>query len=563
MNPFSIHYSRPTQIDVQTLGKQYHDGKEETDYMPYQIEKLQLYNPIYKQFFNMKPHNYQHIGLNNPLHIHDLHTVYDSNKNALVESNVFIKFSPLLDPYRYMIGKYNIDDSIRTLPNLYSDGQTVHSKLLQPHNASYIDNFFCYLSGMMGYQHKIPNTVPYYGSYLGIQSRFKLDVSDDIEYLTDSGFFNKNVGKLFTIEYEDESVNDCHGSHKNKPALIIENTECDLDFEQILDEEIQDDLHENATETPEDVYSQSEKSDSDSNRDSDSNSDGDSDSNDSSVEWSSCSDSREDSEEEEEEDEEEEVYAYINNFPIQMICMEKCDGTLDELFVYDEITVELGASLLFQITMTLLIYQNTFQFTHNDLHTNNVVYSNTTVEFLYYKYKNQLYKVPTYGKIFKIIDFGRSIYKFNDKVFCSDSFAKDGDASAQYNCIPFLDKNKPRLEPNFSFDLCRLGTSIFDFIMDINQPLESFDELQRTIYRWCQDDKGKNILYKKNGNDRYHNFKLYKMIARTVHKHTPEMQLSDPYFKQFEVDDIQEGITDNVICIDQIPPYYITKQKMD
>ena len=32
----------------------------------------------------------------------------------------------------------------------------------------------------------------------------------------------------------------------------------------------------------------------------------------------------------------------------------------------------------------------------------------------------------------------------------------------------------------------------------------------------------KNILYKKNGDERYPDFKLYKMIARTVHNHTPE-----------------------------------------
>ena len=36
------------------------------------------------------------------------------------------------------------------------------------------------------------------------------------------------------------------------------------------------------------------------------------------------------------------------------------------------------------------------------------------------------------------------------------------------------------------------------------------------------DDNGKNILYKKNGEERYPNFKLYKMIARIVHNHTPE-----------------------------------------
>ena len=47
------------------------------------------------------------------------------------------------------------------------------------------------------------------------------------------------------------------------------------------------------------------------------------------------------------------------------------------------------------------------------------------------------------------------------------------------------------------------------------------------------DDNDKNILYKKNGEERYPDFKLYKMIARTVHNHTPEAQLKFKYFTQF------------------------------
>ena len=57
--------------------------------------------------------------------------------------------------------------------------------------------------------------------------------------------------------------------------------------------------------------------------------------------------------------------------------------------------------------------------------------------------------------------------------------------------------------------------------------------LQATILRWCSDDSGKNVLYKRNGEERYPSFKLYKMIARNVHNHTPQSQLDFPFFKQF------------------------------
>jgi len=241
-----------------------------------------------------------------------------------------------------------------------------------------------------------------------------------------------------------------------------------------------------------------------------------------------------------------------------MICLEKCEGTLDELFTKGKIDDITGAAALFQIIMTLLTYQKAFHFTHNDLHTNNIMYVRTDEEFIFYKFESKLYKVPTYGKIFKIIDFGRAIYKFHGQTYCSDSFGPEGDASTQYNFEPYMNSKKPRLDPNYSFDLCRLGCSIFDFILDedfIDVDSDEMDELQRTILRWCSDDNGKNILYKTNGDERYPNFKLYKMIARTVHQHTPVNQLSDSYFNQFLCSDEKSESYSMVNDIDIIPCY--------
>jgi hypothetical protein len=135
---------------------------------------------------------------------------------------------------------------------------------------------------------------------------------------------------------------------------------------------------------------------------------------------------------------------------------------------------------------------------------------------LYYKYKNKHYKVPTFGKIFKMIDFGRAIYQYNSIQFCSDSFARHGDGSTQYNCEPFFDKQKRKVLPNPSFDLCRLACSIYDFIIPEDADLSSLTALQDIINDWTSDDNGVNIMYKKNGRERYPGFQLYKMIARTV-----------------------------------------------
>ena len=125
-------------------------------------------------------------------------------------------------------------------------------------------------------------------------------------------------------------------------------------------------------------------------------------------------------------------------------------------------------SALFQIIMILLLYQNTFNFTHNDLHTNNIMYNTTKNQYIYYCYNNIFYRVPTYGRIYKIIDYGRAIYKYNGNIFCSDSFKPGEDAATQYNSEPYLNENKPRLDPNPSFDLCRLSCSIYDYLIEDN-----------------------------------------------------------------------------------------------
>ena len=254
--------------------------------------------------------------------------------------------------------------------------------------------------------------------------------------------------------------------------------------------------------------------------------------------------------------EDEVLNGYIYDFPIQMICLEKCTGTLDELFSKRILDIDTASSALFQVIMILYAYQKSYYFTHNDLHTNNIMYIETEKEFLYYKAGGKFYKVPTYGRIFKIIDFGRAIYRFQGKTFCSDSFAPGGDAATQYNFEPFFNEKKPRLDPNYSFDLCRLGCSIYDFILDIEEEVDPEfmpDPLQTLIIHWVRDDNDKNVLYMKNGEERYPNFKLYKMIARTVHNKTPESQMVDPLFESFLLD--MEDKNEKPIDLDALPCY--------
>jgi hypothetical protein len=378
-------------------------------------------------------------------------------------------------------------------------------------------------------------------------------VYDDIDFLHKSEYFNKNKNILFQIDsYEHLFQNDA--CNKKKPICIDQNSDAVLDaspfddsiFEDIFDKDSTENRTEDLQEMPFDTMDFGEKCSKSLRSDSScsscsSRSSYTSEEDNGEDEESGDNDDDDDGEtnwedEDSDDDEEEVIEATIPKFPVQVICMENCDNTLDDLIFSNELSNDEWLSALMQIIMTLVTYQKVFSFTHNDLHTNNVMYNETDKKFLYYRFKGKVYKVPTFGRIFKIIDFGRSIYKVNGKTYCSDSFSPGGDASTQYNTEPYLNEKKPRLEPNYSFDLCRLACSIFDFIVDDIKDVKKCakDPVKKIIIEWCLDDKGVNVLYKNDGTDRYPDFKLYKMISRFVHKHTPQSQLDRPEFKAYE-----------------------------
>ena len=514
------------------------------------MKEVQNYIPIYDLYFSLNENNFNSINLNQynrleGLSLNNKGTV-KNELNDLVEKDVFFKFSPLLDPVKYLTGKYNTEDkNLFNLPK-YGIGEC-HKKILDKNNSAYVDAFATYLISQLLHRHKFINGLDYYGSYLGIKKNFELDIIDDIEYLYENDYFKNNMDKIFTIDnrIHEEFINT--GSRNNKKHLNISQNTISPKYLNLTDIKDLDEIETLFKECDKDKVgtdvelmftsnrehssnmnkSIARSSSTCSSRTSLTNSDTDSGSYTSEDEesGSSCSTATEDK-----------IMACIKEFPVEVISLEKCENTFDYLLAHNKITNLELESAITQILLTLITYQKVFQLTHNDLHTNNIMYIKTDIKFLYYKYKNVCYKVPTYGKIFKIIDFGRAIYKYNDVFLCSDSFHPKGDAATQYNIEPYFNENKPRLGPNMSFDLCRLGCSMYDFIVeDINDDIKKYSKIEQIILNWCYDDKGRNILYKNNGSERYPEFKLYKMITRLVHNHTPEKVFDDPFFSKFFV----------------------------
>ena len=272
-----------------------------------------------------------------------------------------------------------------------------------------------------------------------------------------------------------------------------------------------------------------------------------------SSDGSSSYDSRADSKSSNDEPDE---YFYLNlyNVPSQVMLLEKCEGTVDSLLQDDDFSDAEIQAMFAQIVLTLGIYQKVYRFTHNDLHSNNIMWVRTERQYLYYCYNKVYYKIPTYGKIYKIIDFGRAIFTYRGELCMGNCYAKGAEASNQYNYGPYYRPEKPVIEPNFSFDLCRFACSIFDCMIDVDDDLSNLKcPIKKLVLRWCLDDVGKSILYKRNDVERYPDFKLYKMISRIVHKHTPEVAIRESMFKKYVVTRSTLNKKTKIVNVDGLP----------
>lgn len=268
-------------------------------------------------------------------------------------------------------------------------------------------------------------------------------------------------------------------------------------------------------------------------------------------------------------EDEEDNYEYqcvIPNFPVQLSVLERCDGTLDDLMETEidedapadlrETKEERWTAWIFQVVAALAAAQQHYDFVHNDLHTNNVMWCGTGETHLYYHVQgaaggDRYYRVPTYGRIMKIIDFGRATFRpsaasTENRLWIPDAYAEDGDAAGQYNCGQYFVEGKPKIQPNKSFDLCRLAVSIIDTLWEeepapveprkiltrepgMNQP-ETVSALWNLLWMWLTDKDGRNVLRGPDGKDRYPRFDLYCAIARDVQNSVPAQQLTLPLF---------------------------------
>ena len=308
------------------------------------IVEMQNYIPIYNKNFLLNETNYNSLNLNNQWYLTNIKNNISENKNLynciiqnkdtskIKQKKLFFKMAPLLDPFKYLIGKYNLDDlNIFKLPKF--NNEETYPKINNENNCAYVDGFFSFLSSLLIYKHDFINGVDYYGSFLGIKQNFSFNIIDDLDYLCKSDFFNKNKNIKFQVdEYqflfnnEDKKLNPIKIDYSTNKSLSAKSIQEDL-FEDIFDiseinnsddliDLMDSDLSENNTDI---TKIQSVKSNSScSSRTSHTSNDSDSNS------TNSQSDEEEEWEDEisEEFDDNLEINATIPQIPIQVICME-------------------------------------------------------------------------------------------------------------------------------------------------------------------------------------------------------------------------------------------------
>jgi len=466
---------------------------------------------------------------------------------------LFVKRVHLVEPIQAMEGIYRfpVDGS---LPQEEEGWQKTLAKVHSEYNEAYIDTLCAATLSRLVELDKSPHWIRFYGTFNSRVQSYLYNITGEISSLRHEKWFKKNEeAGIFRISVV--------GEEPTQPRVDVVDSAQESPGGSMLECEQLDDVESRTTSVKsDDCKSEIPSTDDDTEiaqvaappvrivK----------------LETNSIGDP--DDEEEADEDDESgahqcEYYAEFDDFPVQVTLLERCEGTMDALLDVEEASTdpEMAATKdarwsawILQVMSALTVAQYYYGFVHNDLHTNNIMWSETTETHLYYRLtgKNgtKYYKVPTYGRLMKIIDFGRASFWLSDRsdLLITDSYAPDNDAADQYNCPPYYDETEPRVDPNPSFDLCRLAVSMFDAIYPEQPPIKSPQTvmakergrityeteslLYNLLWKWLTDDEGRSIMRKPDDSERFPDFDLYKHIARHAKNSIPREEIQSTYF---------------------------------
>jgi hypothetical protein len=495
---------------------------------------------------------------------------------------VWLRPMHLVEPLNYLEGDYVLP-SDGSLPASRGPWQRALRKINDPYNEAYTDAVFACMASRLVETGRSPHWCRFYGTVNGRIAEYRYNITDDMEDIEDEKWFHDGLKKgLFSIIVEDidnpsvaSAFRPARGSSpKEKMGSDAGSSHDSISIAESLEGEESAVAGGDGADTGELEEADIELSDE-------------------RVEVrqprvriggggvaaraSHRSDSSAASESGDSDESSYDGLAYkavFKDFPVQVTVIERCDGTMDDLMeaeIDEDATADMRetkeqrwTAWIFQVVAALSVAQQSYEFVHNDLHTNNVMWCGTGETHLYYHVTggaggDRYYKVPTYGRIFKIIDFGRATFRpptlragagaaGGNHLWMPDAYAPGADAGGQYNCGPYFEQGKPKVQPNRSFDLCRLAVAILDTLWD-DEPAaatpkkvlttepgriqhETVSPLWNLLWLWLTDKDGKNVLRDPEDNERYPEFDLYCAIARDINNAVPAQQLTLPLFEK-------------------------------
>ena len=462
---------------------------------------------------------------------------------------VFLKVTHLLDPIHWIRGEYSLPNDA-ALPGNQKTWAAAWKKLHDPWNQAYVESVASYALGRLAEEGVTPHFNRFYGSFCAKAATYRYNLTEDFYSYRDERWFWKG---------HDRSLFKLSVRHKKNPEMPVPEMIREFVFDAGIDLEsgssyistdseekeleniVVDSVKEGSLHSADSMSSVSFEKSGDDDKSSESSSELKSDMSDILEAY--------------------EVHAEMADYPVMLIFTEMNEGTMEDLLTNFESAgaapgmvewEERWTAWLFQIVAALVCAQKIIGFTHNDLHTNNIVWTATEEEFLYYRTgAGVVYRVPTFGKIFKIIDFGRAIFTVNGKMYISDDFKEDNDAGEQYTFSPLCEECEKEVPPNPSFDLCRLAVSLLGSLFPVKPDeiedgdvlskerglvvKETVSELYNLLWSFMIDDAGKNVFMNPDESERFPNFDLYKHIAEYVHVAVPAEQVAKPIFGGFVI----------------------------
>lgn len=483
------------------------------------------------------------------------------------KKKAYCKVTHLLDPIRKMQGYYDKKEG--------KGVKRVCEKVQTSSNQAYVDCLANYLLGQLRERNLSPHFCLFYGGFSAIAKNYRFDITDDFEdYRKYKDFWAKRRLGYFKLHVErdcdDDSLTDTSSYEETE-----EESESDLTFYNRTPSStlyskhfsyssrssgsVSDSASLFSSSTPSSHISLNDLSNQQEILQNDVELTSFDDLQTASITTDPEEDDKTEGDESEETEEDVSIYAEFENFPVMLIFQEKMEGVIDELLDEEEVTIkdknweDKWTCWTFQIIAALSAAQGVLGLTHNDLHANNIVWCSTDLPFLWYKNRSGiLWKIPTHGKIFRLIDFGRSIFRVGENWFVSDDYKKGGDAEDQYNFGEIKEKNMPEVYPNPSFDLCRYSVSVLEGLFhempkeNLENPSilskegkwvihETESQLWNLLWSWLIDDEGKNVLRDENGTERFPDFDLYQHISAHVFTSKPQDQFTKDIFQKYRI----------------------------